>query len=744
MAAPQLPKSIAPTTWSSSGTAGATMTGTAGHNQLAMNAPNMTAIGGAGDDTYIVYDSSDKVVEAAGGGIDTILTWGNTVTMSANVENLTLMGSANARATGNAGNNLIIANDGNDTIITGGGNDVLVAGKGASNFILTTAPGTTTWITNFKTAGSVLDTVDLYGYGFRGFAEVKSAMTQVGSDVRVALPGGQSLMLQGKTIDSITTKNINVESAPQANTMHLVFHDEFDKLSLNTGTAATAQNTWKTSFIGGERNAGGVGEAQRYVDPDYKGSSTQSLGINPFSVNDGVLTISARPADAADAPYLYSSKYTSGLLTSEKSFVQTYGYYEIRADMPGEKGMHPAFWLLPTDRTWPPELDVVESSGDAPYFFSNAVHTTERGAFNPFVKENSVAPRITDGFHTYAMDWTKETISFYFDNKLTYQVATPSDLHKPMYMLVNLAVGGPLAGQPDATTDWSQADFKVDYVRVYSHDVAAATAPKVMLSNDVDALHPTKVFTAAATGPGTSTTYKVGAMGMAGADNSATVTVAYDANNALTLTNNGAWNAIKNATVNSTANGTVTIKNFVDAEITFGDGRSDVTVEGAKRGTISTGNADDRVTVNATSNTNDQNVMKIDTDGGNDDIMFNGAWNTKTSILSGDGADEIMIKGGAYGTVNAGAGDDQIVVLSTGQVAIVSGAGNDLLQLSSVARATVSDFDVAHDQIVITGATSTNVHVSVINGNTVIDANGPGLITLEHVTNPAAVDIHFA
>ncbi len=532
----------------------------------------------------------------------------------------------------------------------------------------------------------MLDTVDLYGYGFRGFAEVKSAMSQVGGDVRVDLGAGQSLMLAGKTIADITAKSVNVESAPAASTMHLVFHDEFDRLSLNTGTAASANNVWKTSLAGGERNAGGVGEAQRYADLDYKGSSSQSLGINPFATKDGVLTISARPGDAADLPYLYGYKYTSGLMTTEKSFVQTYGYYEIRADMPGEKGLHPAFWLLAADRTWPPELDVVESSGDAPHFFSNAVHTADRGAFNPFVKENSVSPNIMDGFHTYAMDWTKETISFYFDDKLTYQIATPSDMHKPMYMLVNLAVGGPLAGAPDATTDWSQADFMVDYVRVYSHDVAAAIAPKAMLSNGVDPFDLSKSFLGAATGPGTAMTYKVGQMGLPGTDNGATVTYAYDADNALTLTNNGVWNAIKNATINSTSNGTVTIKNFVDAEVTLGDGHNDVTVDGAKRGTISTGNADDRVNVNAYSNTDDQNVMKIDTDGGNDDIVFNGAWNTKASVLSGDGNDEIMIKGAAGGTINAGAGDDQIVVLSTGAVAIVSGTGNDLLQFSSAAR----------------------------------------------------------
>ncbi len=740
MAAPQFPKSAAPTTWSSSGVVGATMIGTAGHNQLAMNARNMTAIGDAGDDTYIVYDSSDKVVELAGGGIDTVITWGNTVTLSANVENLTLMGSANARATGNAGNNLIIANDGNDKIITGGGNDLLVSGKGANNFVLTEAPGTTTWITNFKSSGSVLDTVDLYGYGFRGFAEVKSAMSQVGGDVRVDLGAGQSLMIAGKTVADITAKSVNVEAGLTG--LHLVFHDEFDKLSLNTGTAATANNTWKTTFIGGERNAGGVGELQRYSDPDYKGSSTQSLGINPFSVDDGVLTIAARPADAADLPYLYGYKYTSGLLTSEKSFVQTYGYYEIRADMPAEKGMHPAFWLLPTDRTWPPELDVVESSGDAPYFFSNAVHTTDRGAYNPFVKENSVSPNITEGFHTYAMDWTAQTISFYFDNKLTYQVATPSDMHKPMYMLVNLAVGGPLAGAPDATTDWSQADFQVDYVRVYSHDPKAAPAPAAVFSNAMNPLDLSDSFAAATSGPGTSKIYSASQMQIAGVNSTATVT--YDADNALTVTNNDVWNTIKNVTVNSISNGTVTVKNFVDAEIHLGDGRNIVTVNGAKRGTIDTGDADDKITVNAYSNTSTENTMLIGSGNGDDDLVFTGAWNTKAAINAGGGTDQITISGGAGGSINAGAGDDHIVDLSTGVVTLTGGTGSDLFQLGAGARATVTDFDAAHDRVVLSGVAAADMHVSVVNSNTVIDVAGPGLITLQHVTNPGAVDIVLA
>src|SRR3546814_11878473 len=98
-------------------------------DQLAANATNITLAGGGLDDTYIAYDPSTKVVEAAGGGIDTVQTWGSGFTPSANLENVTLQGGNNSTATGSAGNNLLTGNDGNNSITTDGRNDDLVGEK---------------------------------------------------------------------------------------------------------------------------------------------------------------------------------------------------------------------------------------------------------------------------------------------------------------------------------------------------------------------------------------------------------------------------------------------------------------------------------------------------------------------------------------------------------------------------------------------------------------------------------------
>ena len=107
MSAPNLPKSAPPNNWLSTSVAGSTLTASpTKYNQLSANALNVKLIGGPLDDTYVAYDPGTKVVEQANGGIDTVMTWGRGYTLPANVENLTLMGSGNAYATGNAGNNL--------------------------------------------------------------------------------------------------------------------------------------------------------------------------------------------------------------------------------------------------------------------------------------------------------------------------------------------------------------------------------------------------------------------------------------------------------------------------------------------------------------------------------------------------------------------------------------------------------------------------------------------------------------
>jgi Ca2+-binding RTX toxin-like protein len=62
--------------------------------------------GGTGNDTYIVDSSGDSVTEAANAGTDTVVSSVN-YTLGANLENLTLTGSANINGTGNSFDNTL-------------------------------------------------------------------------------------------------------------------------------------------------------------------------------------------------------------------------------------------------------------------------------------------------------------------------------------------------------------------------------------------------------------------------------------------------------------------------------------------------------------------------------------------------------------------------------------------------------------------------------------------------------------
>jgi hypothetical protein len=97
-----------------------------------------TMIGGTGKDTYIVDNTGDVVTENAGEGIDTVNS-SVTYTLGANIENLTLTGTAAINGTGNVLNNVLTGNAkanaltggaGNDTLDGGAGNDVLNGGIG--------------------------------------------------------------------------------------------------------------------------------------------------------------------------------------------------------------------------------------------------------------------------------------------------------------------------------------------------------------------------------------------------------------------------------------------------------------------------------------------------------------------------------------------------------------------------------------------------------------------------------------
>lgn len=97
--------------------------------------------GAGGNDTYIVDNVGDQIENeqnTTAGGIDTVKSSVISVNLNlfdsgANLENITLTGSANLNATGNAKANVLTGNNGNNALLGGLGNDNLLGGNGNDN-----------------------------------------------------------------------------------------------------------------------------------------------------------------------------------------------------------------------------------------------------------------------------------------------------------------------------------------------------------------------------------------------------------------------------------------------------------------------------------------------------------------------------------------------------------------------------------------------------------------------------------
>ncbi|EEW24336.1 calcium-binding protein [Rhodobacter ferrooxidans] len=143
------------------------LNGNAGANTLNGAGGNDTMAGGQGDDIYVV-DGGDSIVEAAGAGLDRVAS-SNTYTLAANLEYLTLTGTAAINGSGNALDNIVNGNAGANILGGDIGNDTLSGGAGADIFIFNTAPGVGNIdrITDFAV---IDDMMAVGGPGFAGLA----------------------------------------------------------------------------------------------------------------------------------------------------------------------------------------------------------------------------------------------------------------------------------------------------------------------------------------------------------------------------------------------------------------------------------------------------------------------------------------------------------------------------------------------------------------------------------------------
>ncbi|MBV9849078.1 MAG: glycoside hydrolase family 16 protein [Armatimonadetes bacterium] len=168
----------------------------------------------------------------------------------------------------------------------------------------------------------------------------------------------------------------------------------------------------------------------------------------------------------------------SGMLRSK--WTGEYGYYECRMKVPAGRGMWPAFWLNPQDGKWPPEIDVVEIVNNGRDTTKSSFHNVHPGKTDKVEdvqtkldKWSSYRPGFdyADGFHTFAVEWTPDTVRHYVDDVLvaerrfhwTHEDGSDGG---PAHVLVNLAVGGSWPGPPTSAGEFPAA-LEIQYIRVW-------------------------------------------------------------------------------------------------------------------------------------------------------------------------------------------------------------------------------------------------------------------------------------
>jgi hypothetical protein len=313
---------------------GETITAPPGNTSVSGEGGGDTLIGSSGDNRFWITHPNDRILENPGGGIDTVTAW-SPAKLPANAENLIVNGAFNY-AVGNELGNLIVVDDASHWIYGAGGDDVMVGAASQRTTFMVRAGEGSDVIYNWNGNSQL----HLQGYGLTTAAQIRGAMTQQGNDVVLNLGNGETLTFRDETLGSFQDRQF-LTPLDTSKLGGLTFSDEFNDLSLYDPSTGTGR--WRADFGGNLKDQWAYtlvsnGEQQAYVKPGFYGRGDQDIDVNPFSISNGVLTITASRTSGEDAYAVWNRDFTSGMLNTLGMFEQKYGYFEIRAELPTAVG----------------------------------------------------------------------------------------------------------------------------------------------------------------------------------------------------------------------------------------------------------------------------------------------------------------------------------------------------------------------------------------------------------------------
>ena len=249
-------------------------------------------------------------------------------------------------------------------------------------------------------------------------------------------------------------------AAPPGSGWDLTFADEFHGSTLDT-------MKWNYNYPWGPTH-----NHRAYMDPGQ------------VTVNNDAITLRAvdqrhpaAPSGVQTGDFGWQSlDYTSGAINTNGKFNMTHGYIEGRMRMADATGTWPAFWMLKSG--WPPEIDIMEfprSGSNSTSQYHAYYHYTGPSGHASFGAQRNTGQNLTSGFHEFAVEWTPDAISFYFNGQRWYGPhvnASAVGQSDNMYLILNHAVGG-WSGTPGSNFP---ADFVIDWVRVWEKRPSGASS----------------------------------------------------------------------------------------------------------------------------------------------------------------------------------------------------------------------------------------------------------------------------
>ena len=231
-----------------------------------------------------------------------------------------------------------------------------------------------------------------------------------------------------------------------------VFMENFHNFRINSSNISGAKWISHTPWHGD------FGDAT-FSDPGPNG---------PFTVVNGVLNITAHKST--------NGQWHSGLIAAADGTGHghgvLYGYFEARMKLPPGPGTWPAFWLAqlqPSNARSPAaEIDVIEYYGKFANAYRTTIHEWHHNPSHTWYRGKAISvPKnsLVTEWHDYGVRILPDYITFFLDRKPVWQQPTPPELNKPLYPIVDLALGSGWS----ITNTPNPSVLKVQYVHVYKY-----------------------------------------------------------------------------------------------------------------------------------------------------------------------------------------------------------------------------------------------------------------------------------